>query len=141
MISTLTWINLLLIVIIIIYLIVITIIHGNNHSQTENNGVPLNQIFGVQTGTSESFTFRGNYIYIGQSNVTNGNPFILNVGTSDTQVSGQISYVKNTTSNNMIIRADRNVFLNFAGLNSTVESGQTAAFMATNSQGSWIRLE
>lgn len=136
----LSWINLLLIVVIIIYLVVITIIYGNRQNNLEEFGIPLNPVFGTRTGDTESFVFRGNYIYIGQSNSTDGNRFILNVGTSDTQVAGQRTYVKNVSSSSIVISAERNVSINFAGLSSTVEYGDTAKFMAVNSQGSWIRL-
>jgi len=137
--TTFNWVNLVLIIIVIIYLIVITIIYFNNVDNVTSTGVPINQVFGTKTGSSDTYVMRGNNIYIGQSTAgASSTGFVLNVNSSGDQVEGQVTYIKNTTSNALTVRSGT-ASINVAGLTNTIVGGHTAIYIANSSNG-WMRL-
>ena len=139
--SSFSWVNFLLILGIIIYLIIITVVYSINTNNTNSSGVPLNIVYGTKTGSSDIYTMRGNYIYLAQSTqIQSRNGFILNINSDGSQAVGQVSYIKNTTNGNLTIRGST-ATINIAGLNTTISNGQTAAFLATDTNGTWMRLE
>jgi len=137
--STLNWVNFVLILIVIIYLIVITIIYFNNVNDTTSSGVPINTVFGTKTGSSDTYVMRGNHIYFGQSTAgASSTGFVLNLNSSGNQTEGQVTYIKNTTSNALTVRSGT-ASINVAGLTNTITGGHTAIYISDNSNG-WTRL-
>lgn len=139
--NTFNWINFVIIIIVVVYLIIITIVYFTNLNSTSDNGVPINLIQGTKTGSTDTFTMRGNIMYLAQSSQTQSrNGFILNVNTSNDQQTGQVSYIKNTTSSNITIRGNT-ASINVAGLTNTITGGQTGVYLATDDGTNWMRIE
>lgn len=139
MISTLEWTLLLLTILVIVYLIILSIYCATNLNSTR--GISLNIVNGTKTGSSDIYIMRGNYIYLAQSTRSNTqNGFVLNVDNGTGQTVGQVSYIKNTTSAAITVRGGTSR-INVAGLTNTIVGGKTAAYLATDSQGTWMRIE
>ena len=138
--NTFNWINFVLIVIILIYIIVVTILYFVDRNNTISTGIPLNIIEGTKIGSTDTFTMRGNYVYIAQSNQSQSrNGFILNLNTSSSQAKGNVSYIKNTTSSNITVRGTTAI-INVAGLTNTITGGQTGVYLAMDDSKTWMRI-
>ncbi len=133
--SAFNWVNFVLIIIIIIILIVIIIIYVNDRSNILSSGIALIVINGPTTGTADNFVMSGNMIYVNQSSSV----LTLTVSATSDQAAGQLAYVKNNTSNNLIVvGGTANIDSNTLG--NTITNGETAIYMATNSSNAWLRL-
>ena len=132
--------NLFLAVLAIVGVIVVFFLFNTHRTNAERHGLAYNVQEGVTTGTTDTMDISINTMYI----VNSSSPITLTValGTGYTPVVGRVFAIKNNTTNNTTLQGEPGgVTLDAGQLNLTVTPGQTAQFMATNTTGTYLRLQ